>query len=148
MKSFKHKLMAVMQHAVVLLRGRVLLIRYSGYQGKGVEGLWGLPGGHYISGHPEEDLGREIREETGLTNAAGLKLLRTYVVKFPDGIERFGVFYLWELEGLKEPPIVLSNEHTEYRWVARGETVGIPFIGPNHQKIVEEVLESGGMLVI
>lgn len=142
LNNFKHKLMAVMQHAVILFKGRVLLIRYSGYQGKGVEGLWGLPGGHYISGHPEEDLGREIKEETGLTNASGLKLLRAYVAKFPDGVDRFGLFYLWELQGSKEPAIQLSNEHTEHRWVASGETGGIPFIGPNHQRIVEEVLAS------
>ena len=56
MKDFKHKLLAVMQHVVIVNRKEVLLLRYSNYQGQGVEGLWGLPGGHYMSGDPTEDL--------------------------------------------------------------------------------------------
>lgn len=66
MKDFKHKLMAVMQHVVIVNRKEVLLLRYSNYQGQGVEGLWGLPGGHYKSGDPTGDLKREVQEETGL----------------------------------------------------------------------------------
>lgn len=141
MKGFKHKLLAVMQHVVIVCQGEVLLLRYSSYQGQGVEGLWGLPGGHYISGHPVEDLLREVREETGFQLENNLQLLRTYVVLFPDGVERYGVFYLCNLGNLVRPAIVLSNEHTEFRWVARGSIDGIAFIGPNHKKIVEDVLE-------
>lgn len=142
MPGFKHKLLAVMQHVVILSRGEVLLLRYSGYQGKGVEGLWGLPGGHYIAGDPVADLAREIREETGLRVCGRLQLLRTYVVMFPDGVERYGVFYLWDLGGGPRPPVSLSGEHTAYRWAARGGTGGIAFIGPNHKKVVEDVLAS------
>lgn len=139
-KGFKHKLLAVMQHVVIACRGEVLLLRYSDYQGKGVESLWGLPGGHYISGQPAEDLFREVEEETGLQLEDKPQLLRTYVVMFPDGVERFGVFYLYSLDCSEKPAIVLSNEHTEYRWVAPGCTGGINFIGPYHEKVVEDVL--------
>ncbi|MCL6560207.1 MAG: NUDIX hydrolase [Firmicutes bacterium] len=130
-----------MQHVVIVCRGEVLLLRYSGYQGKGVEGLWGLPGGHYISGHPVEDILREVREETGLQLKDDLQLLRTYVVMFPDGVERYGVFYLCDLGNSTKPDVILSDEHTEFMWVARGNTGGIAFIGPNHKKIVEDVLD-------
>jgi len=140
MNRFKHKLLAVMQHAVIVNQGEALLLRYSGYQGQGVEGLWGLPGGHYISGLPTEDLLREIREETGLTLANKLRLLRTYVVLFPDGVERFGVFYLYRDDSITRPEIMLSGEHTEFLWVTLANTAGIPFIGPYHKKIVEDVL--------
>lgn len=146
MKGFKHKLLAVMQHVVIVNHGEVLLLRYSDYQGKGVEGLWGLPGGHYVSGHPAEDLLREVREETGLKLENKLQLLKTYVVLFPDGVERFGVFYLYKFEGSARPEIVLSNEHTEFMWVAFGNTEGIPFIGPYHQKIVEDVLANQSLI--
>ena len=140
MNSFKHKLLAVMQHAVIVNQGEVLLLRYSGYQGQGVEGLWGLPGGHYISGLPAEDLPREIREETGLVLVNKLRLLRTYVVLFPDGVERFGVFYLYRDDGAARPEIVLSGEHTEFMWASLANTLGLTFIGPYHKKVVEDVL--------
>lgn len=109
MKDFKHKLLAVMQHVVLVHQGEALLLRYSSYQGQGVEGLWGLPGGHYIAGDPVSDLLREVREETGLELEDELKLLRVYVVMFPDGVERFGVFYLCRLTGPEKPAIVLSQ---------------------------------------
>lgn len=140
MKGFKHKLLAVMQHLVIVCRGKILLLKYSGYQGKGVEGLWGLPGGHYISGPPVEDLLREVREETGLVIQEKPELLRTYVVMFPDGVERFGVFYRCDLANPVEPKVTLSDEHTEFMWVGRGETRDIAFIGPYHRAVVEDVL--------
>ena len=140
MNRFKHKLLAVMQHAVIVNQGEALLLRYSGYQGQGVEGLWGLPGGHYISGLPTEDLLREIREETGLTLANKLRLLRTYVVLFPDGVARFGVFYMYLDDSITRPEIVLSGEHTEFMWASLEKTAEITFIGPYHKKIVEDVL--------
>ncbi|HOV80080.1 MAG TPA: NUDIX domain-containing protein [Bacillota bacterium] len=143
MKAFKHKLVAVIQHLVIVCRGKVLLLRYSDYQGKGVEGLWGLPGGHYISGDPPGDLLREVREETGLAVKDGLRLLSTYAVMFPDGVERFGVFYGCDLGDSPAPPVVLSGEHTDFMWAGRGETAGLAFIGPYHKKIVEEVLAGG-----
>ena len=37
MEEPKIKLLAVMQHLVILNRKEVLLLRYSGYRGKGVE---------------------------------------------------------------------------------------------------------------
>jgi 8-oxo-dGTP pyrophosphatase MutT (NUDIX family) len=140
LKNFKHKLLAVMQHVVLVHREQALLLRYSTYQGKGVEGLWGLPGGHYIAGDPIIDLRREVREETGLELSDELKLLRNYVVMFPDGVERFGAFYLCRLS-ISEPPVItLSCEHTEYMWAARDALEGLRIIGPYHRQILLDVL--------
>lgn len=141
MKEFKHKLMAVMQHVVIVNRKEVLLLRYSNYQGQGVEGLWGLPGGHYKSGDPTGDLKREVQEETGLRLGGSPRLLKNYVVMFPDGIERYGVFYLYKYGSAARPVITLSDEHTEYMWAGR-EELEIPFIGPYHRLVVEETLDS------
>lgn len=140
MQGFKHKLLAVMQHVVIVCQGKVLLLRYSGYQGNRVEGLWGLPGGHYISGAPVDDLLREVREETGLNPTGRLELLKTYVVKFPDSVERFGVFYLYNMGNVQEPFINLSHEHTEFKWAGLPGIKNINFIGPYHKGIVEDVL--------
>ncbi|MDD4334423.1 MAG: NUDIX domain-containing protein [Desulfotomaculaceae bacterium] len=145
MKDFKHKLMAVMQHVVIVNRKEVLLLRYSKYQGQDVEGLWGLPGGHYMSGDPTGDLKREIEEETGLRLGGSPRLLKNYVVMFPDGIERYGVFYLYRLGSPGRPVISLSSEHTEYLWAGR-QDLEIPFISPYHQLVVEEVLESSNIM--
>jgi 8-oxo-dGTP pyrophosphatase MutT (NUDIX family) len=127
MNDFKHKLLAVMQHIVIVNRERVLLLRYSGYQGKG---------------DPTEDLLREVEEETGLRLAGSPRLMRNYVVPFPDGIERYGVFYLYKIRSACRPAITLSGEHTEYMWAGREHLNNIPFIGPYHRKFVEETLES------
>ncbi|MDD4238018.1 MAG: NUDIX hydrolase [Desulfotomaculaceae bacterium] len=140
MHGFKHKLLAVMQHVVMVCQGEVLLLRYSGYQGNRVAGLWGLPGGHYIAGDPVDDLLREVSEETGLQLTGKPELLKTYVVKFPDGIERFGVFYLYQMGNGTKPVINLSYEHTEFRWTDLSGVKGAAFIGPYHKGIVEEVL--------
>lgn len=141
MKKFKHKLLAVMQHVVFVHREQVLLLRYSNYQGKGVEGLWGLPGGHYIASDPVTDLRREVREETGLEIEDELELLRTYVVMFPDGVEKFGVFYLCRLSSTYRPVITLSHEHTEYMWAARDDIGGLKIIGPYHRQVILDVLK-------
>ncbi len=140
MKNFKHKLMAVMQHVVIVNRREVLLLRYSDYQGQGVEGKWGLPGGHYVSGDPTADLKREVMEETGLHLGGSPRLLKNFVVMFPDGVERYGVFYLHKIGSAGRPVISLSSEHTEYLWAGRGD-LEIPFIGPYHRSVVEETLE-------
>ncbi len=142
MSVFKHKLLAVMQHLVIIRQGKVLLLQYSAYRGKGVEGLWGLPGGHYISGNPLQDLFREVWEETGLRLDVPVKLLRTYVVTFPDGIDRFGVFYLHNMRAPVSPEIKLSSEHNAFAWVTRSELKDKPFIGPYHKSVVEDVLKS------
>ena len=140
MEDFKPKLLAVMQHMVILNRKEVLLLRYSGYRGSGVEGLWGLPGGHYVSGDPTEDLLREVVEETGLHLGGSPRLLKNYVVPFPDGLDRYGVFYLYEIRSAGRPVITLSSEHTEYMWAGR-DNLDIPFISPYHRMVVEETLE-------
>jgi 8-oxo-dGTP pyrophosphatase MutT (NUDIX family) len=143
MGKFKHKLLAVIQHVVIVSQKKALLLRYSAYQGKGVEGLWGLPGGHYISGTPKEDLLREVREETGIQIDCELQLLSTYVVMFPDGIERYGVFYLCNLGNLPRPEVTLSAEHTEFIWTDLDFAgANNSFIGPFHKKVVEAVLGS------
>lgn len=141
MEEPKIKLLAVMQHLVILNRKEVLLLRYSGYRGKGVEGLWGLPGGHYISGDPTEDLLREVKEETGLSLGGSPRLVKNYVVLFPDGIERYGVFYLYNLRSVGRPVVALSREHTEYLWAGRDD-LNISVISPYQRMIVEETLES------
>jgi 8-oxo-dGTP pyrophosphatase MutT (NUDIX family) len=141
MEEPKIKLLAVMQHLVILNRKEVLLLRYSGYRGKDVEGLWGLPGGHYISGDPTGDLLREVREETGLSLGGSPRLVKNYVVMFPDGIERYGVFYLYILRSVGRPVVALSREHTEYLWAGQGD-LNISVISPYQRRIVEETLES------
>ncbi len=142
MTGFKYKLLAVMQHVVILNHSEVLLLRYSDYWGEEVEGLWGLPGGHYQSGDPVSDLLREVREETGIIlSGSKLSLLKVYAVPFPDGYERFGVFYLCDLGTAAKPKVTLSHEHTAFLWAGAGELSSLKMIGPYHRQIVEDVLK-------
>lgn len=67
---------------------------------------WDLPGGHIHEGESDvKGLQREIREETDLT-----------IYRAPSWfmLEKYTRFYLireWEGE------IILSDEHTEYKWI-------------------------------
>ena len=131
-----------MQHVVILNRKEALLLRYSDYWGAEVEGRWGLPGGHYQSGDPVGDLMREVKEETGIVlPREKINLLRVYATPFPDGYDRFGVFYLCDLGTSAKPKVTLSHEHTDFLWAGAGELSSLLAIGPYHRQIVEDVLK-------
>lgn len=92
------------QVAKALIRdsgGLVLILKDAHY------GTWDLPGGHIQQGESLlEGLSREVREETGLEPHAYFLSKR----QGPGGI------YETKVSGHK-PPVTLSPEHTEYRWV-------------------------------
>jgi hypothetical protein len=94
MKDFKHKLLAVMQHVVIMNRKEVLCCAIP-ITGSGC-GSCGLAGGHK-SLAPTGDLKREVEEENRLRMGGSPRLLKNYVVMFPMGIERYGVFLLYKL---------------------------------------------------
>lgn len=105
----------VVVKAVVLNHNlkKILLIRRSRDDMEGWEG----PGGKVEEGETlEEGIIREIFEETGL-NVAPEKFLYASLDEIGGNKIIFAVY----LCSTEEERAVLSNEHTEYRWVDRAE---------------------------
>ncbi|HNQ31785.1 MAG TPA: NUDIX hydrolase [Candidatus Woesebacteria bacterium] len=75
---------------------------------------WMLPGGMLnVDDQPEFGLQREILEETNLTIGV-ISPIHTARWGF-EAERKYAVFYLCKLS--REQKIVLSSEHTEYKWV-------------------------------
>ena len=95
-------------------RGEVLALRHS------LSGKWLLPGGHINKGEDWKDaLVREIKEETGLTeveieNKASVDSWVNFLGP------HYGAFFIGKTDKEK---IVLSGEHTEYRWLKSLEEI-------------------------
>lgn len=80
--------------------------------------LWEFPGGGLEIGEQYESaLVREILEETAL-EANVVRPLSVWDAKRKDGTQVVGITFLCELTG---GSLTLSNEHTDYAWIAPEE---------------------------
>ena len=101
-----HKIFKVNQHALIKNSANKILILKQ-------EDRWMLPGGRLEGmGSPEEELRREIKEETGLED---FKIDGVFDTGISPGGDTFLVTYKVKIEG--EPEIKISKEHTDYAWV-------------------------------
>lgn len=115
--------------------GRVLLIKISNPEKK----YWDLPGGRMQKNSTiEETLRREIQEETGIVEIQDVKPLTTFLthIRLPlNKDQTVGlVFFVYSCVLVEKCEIVLSEEHTEYKWATPEEAAtllsrfSIPFI--------------------
>ncbi len=123
-RSIVHSYVRHVAHAVILIDGRVLMVKAS----RGLtKGIWNLPGGFIRYGEtPEESLLREIREETGL-DAKVKKLLGVHTKTFMDGFYVMSLLYLCSARGKLK---VSRKEIEEIRFFDIEEAVkktGSPF---------------------
>jgi A/G-specific adenine glycosylase len=114
---------------VVEADGKMLITRRPAHGLLG--GLWEFPGGKIRDGEsPEQAVKRELREEVGLdVDVTG------FVTRVRHAYTHFKV----ELEVFRcrprdNTPVVLSGP-TDYRWIAREETVDYAFPAANHKFI-------------
>ena len=89
------------------------------------KGCWDLPGGFVEANETAYDaLVREIREETGITNATHGQFLGTFPSNY-GGIENtLAVGYLFDCPSQS---VTLSSENNEYAWVPIGEIPSLAF---------------------
>jgi 8-oxo-dGTP pyrophosphatase MutT (NUDIX family) len=101
-----HKFFKINQHALLKSSTNKILILEQ-------EGKWMLPGGRVEGmGSPEEELKREIKEETGIEDS---KIEGVFDTGISSSGETFLITYRAKVEG--EPKIKISEEHTDYAWV-------------------------------
>ncbi len=114
------------------VEGRVLVL-------KDTKGPWLLPGGCINVGENSlEGLIREVKEETGLDLDKVLSAT-DMVTWYEKDVAWSSVAF--ECTVKKTTPIILSNEHTEYRWITETELADIPFWHPNIGTRIKKVFE-------
>lgn len=92
-----------------------------------VEPYWDLPGGRIEEGDSEEaTLRKEIREETGVTELRNITYLHSvissHIIPIKDSERMAGlVLRIWQVEIPDDSVITISDEHTDYEWVAPAE---------------------------
>lgn len=96
-------------------QGQILLLKRSNADAIDAA-YWDLPGGRVQEGEEKEAaLLREINEETGLI--ATVLSLHNQWEYCPDGSNSKIVGYTYLCKLVEEAEVVLSPEHSEYRWI-------------------------------
>ena|SRR5688572_29557138 len=132
----------VAMKAVLINRGRVLLLREAATYGDGTQrGRWHMPGGRIEPGeHWQEALKREVLEETGIQD---FKVLHPVFVGewFPTikgtPTHIVAMFHMCES---KSDKVVLSTEHDKYEWVDYKNWKEFDVMDPE-DKVLEIVFE-------
>ncbi len=112
----KEKVIVVALKGIIINNGKILIIKRNKSEING--DIWETPGGKIEFGETlEEALLREIKEEVGLDVMVDKMLYATTFMSNPNR-QLVILTYLCRSEG---DEIKLSNEHTEYKWVAMDE---------------------------
>ncbi len=109
--------MQIIQKAVIKA-GEKYLILYRSEKEEIKPSCWDFPGGRLQDGEdPESGLMREVREETSL-NVKVINREVNYEISL-HGIMYF--FVLYSVKVLENTEVILSGEHTDYRWATKKE---------------------------
>ena len=93
--------------------GKLLLLQQA--NGRREEGCWGVPGGSIEEMElPRFAAAREVQEETGIILPAESLVSLGYLYIQKPTIEF--LYYLFHYELTQQPKVILSDEHTDYRW--------------------------------
>jgi 8-oxo-dGTP pyrophosphatase MutT (NUDIX family) len=107
-------------------KGEILVLDSGDWHLKNQTRHWDIPGGRIQEGHSvAETLQREVEEETGITKVSNSKFFTAVVSNFKDiPIDGHMVGLILMVYRVKVPEnskIVLSEEHSNYEWVAPAE---------------------------
>ncbi|MDD2916704.1 MAG: NUDIX hydrolase [Candidatus Gracilibacteria bacterium] len=132
----------------IYIDGKILVIREKKANG---DAHWDLPGGKISKREMEADvissLERELSEELGDSFGVREKAQLFHVQKayekafHSDDILPF-IFLCYTLELDEVPQIVLSDEHTTYRWIEESEIATLDSWRTHFDSIVKKAFES------
>ncbi len=122
------ELFEVTQMCIVKNKNKVLILKFSSGSKK-----WSLPGGHLEKGENlKTGIKREVYEETGLS-ITNSEIFRTETTD-----NKLIIVQIAESPNKK---IILSEEHSDYKWVDSNEVDKYEFPYEEIKNIVKEVLE-------
>jgi len=118
----------IAQKGIIVLNGKILLVKEAVSEEGTNPGLWDLPGGRLAFGEkPVDGLRREIREEVGLEVNVGPAI---YLAEWRPKIENLqrqiiGVYLICRpiTEHVK-----LSPDHAEYQWLTPVQAQALPLV--------------------
>ncbi len=115
-----HKLdtkMYVTQKAFIHKKGKILVLRDPQHAVKGQVGL-DFPGGKYRWGKAlQEELKREVAEETGLTINVSKPFISWTNLGYKTKHKNINLFIVGYLCEYVSGKVILSNEHDKFEWV-------------------------------
>jgi 8-oxo-dGTP diphosphatase len=128
---------------IVNSEGRLLVLR--GSHKMEVEGLWGLPGGRIQEGEEattlEDILRREIKEECGDIEVAIGKPFLVWRFYAPTKNIYLTGYYCIYTQG----EVTLSEEHTEYKWIAQQDIAILSFAN-TYKEIITDFFNKRNLL--
>lgn len=126
--------------AIVIHEGKILIMKRVRPSSDGL-GWWELPGGGLEYGEtPHEALIRELKEETGLD----IKILKP-VYTFTAIRENYQTVGIGFLTIPTNDHVILSDEHTDYRFVSQDELKGS--LDVHIYKDIEKALDEYNQLI-
>jgi ADP-ribose pyrophosphatase YjhB (NUDIX family) len=131
----------VSQTAILIRDNKCLILKAASRE----ENMWVLPGGRVNKGEVLENaFARELKEELNFDNVKVLGVA-AYDIWYHDiphlGVKNWPVCAIANLIEDNGQEIKLSNEHTEFIWVAEDEVKKYQFIWPKAHQIIKKGFE-------
>jgi 8-oxo-dGTP pyrophosphatase MutT (NUDIX family) len=106
-------------------KGKILLFKAPGWPAQNLEPHWDIPGGRIDVGEePLTALKRELLEETGISDYSEPDFFTAVIAnpqtKLDIGTVGLAIF-VYKVKIADDVQVKISDEHTEYEWVARPE---------------------------
>lgn len=118
--------------------GKILVVKRSARDDHLPEAWETVGGGMDKEELPQKALEREILEETGLSVTVGLPF-NVFTFRKQTGEFKVGLTFLCDVE---DDTVTLSEEHSEYRWIAPQEFAALPSVPSLHEEIARYALNT------